>query len=102
MVRKFVLWETNKRADTDDFPAYVIHFTDFSPNRKTPLERDIRVSNSREQIDALWADLLAENIAKGWAPHVAGTLIDPATVESTALAKPAPKQRAVPKKKVDD
>ena len=102
MVRKFVLWETNKRADTDDFPAYVIHFTDFSPNRKTPLERDIRVSNSREQIDALWADLLAENIAKGWAPHVAGTTASPTPEESTSVSKPAPKKRAVPKKKADD
>jgi hypothetical protein len=45
----------------------VIHFTDFSPNRKTPLERDIRVSNSREQIDVLWKDLMEENITKGWA-----------------------------------
>src|SRR5215471_3380112 len=25
-----------------EFPAYVITFTDYSPNRKTPLERDIR------------------------------------------------------------
>ena len=104
MVRKFVMWETNKRDEADDFPAYVIHFTDFSPNRKAPLERDIRVSNSREQIDELWKELLTENIAKGWAA-VEGT---PSTetkreaLPEAAVAKPAPKKRAPAKKKVSD
>ena len=65
-VRKLVLWETNKAGNGSDFPAYVVHLTDYSPNRKTPLERDIRVSNSREQIDELWAELVKENIVKGW------------------------------------
>ena len=50
LVRKLLLWQTNK-ADSGDFPAYVLHLTDFSPTRKTPLERQIRVSSSREQID---------------------------------------------------
>lgn len=66
MVRKFVLWKTNKESAEGDFPAYVVHFTDFSPNRKTPLGREIRVSSSREQIDALWAALVEENVLKGW------------------------------------
>jgi ATP dependent DNA ligase C terminal region/ATP dependent DNA ligase domain len=66
MVRKLVMWQTNKDRESDDFPAFVIHFTDYSPNRKTQLERDIRVSNSKEQIDQLWEELLEENIAKGW------------------------------------
>ena len=34
MVRKFVLWKTNKEQ-SEDYPAFVVHFTDFSPNRKT-------------------------------------------------------------------
>jgi hypothetical protein len=70
-VRKLVLWQTNKDVplldDGDaDFPAYVIAHTDYSPDRQTPLERDIRVSNSREQIDALWDELVQEKIVKGW------------------------------------
>lgn len=65
MVRKLLLWKTNKEAD-GDFPAYVLHFTDFSPGRKTPLEREIRVSSSREQIESLWNELFKENIVKGW------------------------------------
>jgi hypothetical protein len=70
MVRKLVLWQTNKAEDQEsgvsDFPAYVSAFTDFSPNRKTPLEREIRISNSREQIDELWVGLTTEYIVKGW------------------------------------
>jgi len=66
MVRKLVLWKTNKEAESDDFPAYVVYATDFSPNRKTPLNRDIRVSNSKEQIEELWKQLEEKNFVKGW------------------------------------
>lgn len=66
LVRKLVMWQTNKERDIEDFPAFVIHFTDYSPHRQTALERDIRVSNARAQIDELWRELIAENITKGW------------------------------------
>jgi hypothetical protein len=80
MVRKLLLWKTNKEdagtagaggsgaAGGGEYPAYVAYFTDFSPNRKTPLERDIRVSNSRDQILELLAGMKAEYIVKGWQP----------------------------------
>lgn len=68
MARKLMLWKTNKESDGGAFPAYVAYYTDFSPNRAAPLDRDIRVSNSREQIDALFAEMRAEYIVKGWAP----------------------------------
>ena len=79
MVRKLVMWQTNKaeesqQSEARDFPAYVIAFTDYSPNRKTPLERDIRVSNSREQIDSLWCELVKEYVVKGWT-RVDGTAL---------------------------
>src|SRR5205807_8355870 len=44
MVRKLLLWKTNKEADGGNYPAYVAYYTDFSPNRAAALERDIRVS----------------------------------------------------------
>ena len=68
MVRKFVMWKTNKENVSREHPAFVVHFTDFSPNRATPLTRDIRVSNSREQIDQLFESLKQENVKKGWEP----------------------------------
>ncbi len=65
MVRKLVMWKTGKEQD-GEYPAYVVHLTDFSPNRKTMLEREIRVSNSKDQIEKLWGELAVEYIVKGW------------------------------------
>ena len=69
MVRKLVLWKTNKEQLADDFPAYVVHLTDFSPNRKDPLSRDMRISSSFQQIQQLFEQLKTENITKGWNLH---------------------------------
>jgi ATP dependent DNA ligase C terminal region/ATP dependent DNA ligase domain len=66
MVRKLLLWKTNKEQLSPDFPAYVLLLTDYSPNRKTPLERDIRVSVSLEQIETYWTAWSTENFVKGW------------------------------------
>jgi hypothetical protein len=103
MVRKLLMWKTNKDAVGDEFPTFVIHYTDFSPNRKTPLERDIRVSSSREQIDQLWTDLAKEAFAKGWALAAAAapasSPVTPAQAASAAPAEPiALAQAATPKK----
>lgn len=57
MVRKFVLIKTNKSETSDEFPAYVLHFTDFSPNRKDPLAREVIVSHAVAQIDSLYIRL---------------------------------------------
>ena len=97
MVRKLVMWQTNKESDGEHYPAFAIHSTDFSPNRKTPLEREIRISSSRQQIEELWSELAAESFTKGWS--VLG-----AEAPSTAVAEvtEAPKKkRASPKKKAE-
>lgn len=73
MVRKFVTWQTNKAAESDEYPAFVLHYTDFSPNRKDPLEREVRVSSSLAQINALFTEFVAENIKKGWDLHSSQT-----------------------------
>jgi hypothetical protein len=71
MVRKLVLWAKHKEQPLvagwpADWPAFVLHCTDSSPGRAEPLQRDIRVSNSREQIDQLWAHVVKEKVVKGW------------------------------------
>ena len=66
MIQKFIVWKTNKETENPLFPAYVLHYTDFSISRKEQLRRDIRVSNSREQIMLLHEKFLEENIKKGW------------------------------------
>ncbi len=91
MVRKLLMWKTNKNDLGHEYPAYVIHYTDFSPNRKTPLERDIRVSSSLEQIEQLWSSLASEAFSKGWTP-VAGTA--PTGTIAAAAASPTSASRA--------
>lgn len=66
MVRKLLLWKTNKEEDLPEYPAYVLSYTDFSPNRKNPLSRDVRISNSREQIDELHQKFREKYVLKGW------------------------------------
>ncbi len=65
-VRKLVVWKTNKEQADPLYPAYVLHFTDFSPGRADMLQREVRVAHSAERINALAEEMLAENIKKGW------------------------------------
>ena len=67
MVRKLLMWKTNKETLSSDYPAYVLLLTDYSPNRKTPLEREIRVSADLAQIEGYWKTWAEENFVKGWA-----------------------------------
>ncbi len=65
MVLKFLLWRTHKEQ-TLEYPAYVLHITNFSTGRMEPLQREIRVSSSLDQILELYQIALAENVKKGW------------------------------------
>jgi hypothetical protein len=101
LVRKFLLWKTNKEVQSEDYPAYVIHYTDFSPNRKTALERELRVSHSREQIESLWEGIKGSNLAKGWELRSGEKPLEiaaPAAAEAAqAPAEQAPAEDAAPK-----
>jgi hypothetical protein len=77
LVRKLVLWQTHKEIPLlagaePDWPAYVLASTDYSPDRAEPLQRDLRVSSSRTQIDRLWDELEKEKIVKGWMLNSSG------------------------------
>ncbi len=71
MVRKFLMWKTNKENEGSEYPSYVVHFTDYSPGRKVPMDREVRISNSEEQINELFEQLKKENIKKGWSIYEA-------------------------------
>ncbi len=66
MVRKLLLWQTNKAEASRDFPGYVLHLTDYSPNRKEPLNHEICVSDSEEQIRQLFVDWKTQYYKRGW------------------------------------
>ena len=64
-VRKFVAWKTNKEG-TGEWPAFVLHVTDYSPTRKEPLKKSVSVAPDQAGLDALFAAELEDNIKKGW------------------------------------
>lgn len=65
MIRKFVLAKTNKE-ESGRYPAYIYHYTDYSPNRADPLKRDVKISSSEEQIKSILEAAIVKNIKKGW------------------------------------
>ena len=65
MVRKFMIWKTNKEQ-SGEYPSYVYHYTDFSPTRAEMLKKEIKVSDSKKQIEEIYANEILENVKKGW------------------------------------
>jgi hypothetical protein len=65
-VRKLLVWKTNKEQADPSYPAYVIHWTDYSAGRATPLDRDVRLAPDEKSALAIAEELISENIKKGW------------------------------------
>jgi hypothetical protein len=61
-IRKAILVQTN---DPQKY-AYLVHWADFSPNRKVPLETSLEVANTRERAEKLLQHKLSTEIKKGW------------------------------------
>ncbi|MCB0919256.1 MAG: ATP-dependent DNA ligase [Actinobacteria bacterium] len=68
-VRKLLLWATNKAQLDPHYPAYVIHWTDYSPTRKRPLNRDVRLAPDQAAADRIAEQLVHDNIKRGWTLH---------------------------------
>ena len=65
-VRKLVVWKTNKEQADLSYPAYVVHWTDFSKGRKSPLDREVRPAPNEVSALALADQMIEDNIKKGW------------------------------------
>ena len=65
MIQKFMVWKTNKEK-LSEYPAYVFHYTNFSSDRKEPLQREVYISDDEAQILQLMNDSMEENVKKGW------------------------------------
>ena len=65
MVRKLLLWKTNKE-ETGDYPPFVVYATDFSPNRQNPLERDVKIASTEKTARALFASMAERYFVGGW------------------------------------
>ena len=65
-VRKLLIWKTNKEQFDDTYPAFVVHWTDYSAGRKSPLTREVRPAPSLEAAQLLADGMIEANIKKGW------------------------------------
>lgn len=65
-VRKFLVWKTGKEELDPSFPAWVVHFTDYSPGRKDPLKREVKVAPDEATATAIVEGMIIENVKKGW------------------------------------
>jgi hypothetical protein len=65
-VRKLLVWKTNKDSLNSNFPAFVIHWTDYSPGRASPLDREVKVAPTIELAFNIADQLVDTNIKKGW------------------------------------
>jgi hypothetical protein len=83
-VRKLVVWKSGKEEAWPGWPAWLVHFTDYSPDRKSPLERTLRSALNEAEAMLIADALIVENIKKGWEEITTPT--------STSLNQPAKKQ----------
>jgi len=65
-VRKLLVWKTNKELLNPSMPAFVIHWTDYSPGRASPLDREVKLAPTQEIATIIADQLVEENIKKGW------------------------------------
>jgi hypothetical protein len=65
-VRKLVAWKTNKEEASADHPAYVVHFTDYSPARKKPIKHVVRIAPDKVSVEKIAKAMLKAKIKKGW------------------------------------
>lgn len=65
-VRKLLVWKTNKETIDRAFPAFVVHWTDYSAARATPLDREVRLAPDEAGAMKIADAMVGENIKKGW------------------------------------
>ncbi|MEM6797669.1 MAG: hypothetical protein AAF725_27120, partial [Acidobacteriota bacterium] len=65
-VRKLVVWQTHKEKADPSFPAFVVHWTDYSPGRKQPLQREVRLAPDAETAEELAEGMIAGGVKRGW------------------------------------
>jgi hypothetical protein len=93
-VRKLLLWKSNKDEIWPGWPAWVVHFTDYSPARKTPLERTIRTALGEQEAQQIADALVTENIKKGWTEVGTQTEVQADTSTAKKISKPRTKKSA--------
>ena len=61
-----LVWKTGKETKDPNFPAFVVHWTDYSQGRKDPLKREVRLAPNEKQAKGIGAEMIEKKIKKGW------------------------------------
>lgn len=93
MLQKYMVWKTNKEQ-TGEYPAYVLYVVNLSPQRQTPLLREVEVSDSREQIGELLKRSMEKNLKSGWRKISSLTPARKTSRRETAAASSRKKEKA--------
>ena len=67
-VRKFIGWKTNKEDIDDSYPPYVFCYVDYSPGRKAPMRKVLRIAQNAAGLQSLFSAFKEKEIKKGWKP----------------------------------
>ena len=65
-VRKLLVWKTNKDEVDPRWPPFVVHWTDYSPTRKDPLKREVKLAPDQDSALELADALITKHIKRGW------------------------------------
>ncbi len=65
-VRKLLVWQTNKERVDARWPAWVVHWTDYSPTRKAPLKREVKLAPDQDVALLIAEGLVEKHIKRGW------------------------------------
>jgi hypothetical protein len=69
-IQKFIIFKTNKENLDQNYLAYIFVYINFSATRKEMFKKDIRVSNSLEQLQNIAEEFKIKNIKKGWKQYI--------------------------------
>ena len=68
-VRKLLCWKTNKDLQDPDYPPYVAVWVDYSPNRKDPIKRDVRLAADEGELGGSIEEMIEAGVKRGWKPE---------------------------------
>ncbi len=65
MIRKILMWKTNKES-SQEYPPFITFHTDFSSQRQEPLTTNLKPSTSLKKAEIAFEELLEKSVKKGW------------------------------------
>ena len=65
-IRKIIILKTFKSETWDSWPEWIVFYSDYSPGRKSPLDKKLKTAINREEAKKIATNLIESNIKKGW------------------------------------